>query len=205
MIDVRFKLNGERAAARVLPAAPAVRVLRDTLGLTGTKRGCGEGECGACTILLDGEAVNSCLLPAALLDGREVTTIEGLVGPGGSLHPVQQAYVEAGAVQCGFCTPGMIMRTVAFLREHPDPTDDQIVRSIEGNLCEKGEDYARKELTNPERGITSIVEVVGGHVLVGQEFDGRLVPSKAGRGGNGQHQGQEQHFFPHGTAFYLSC
>jgi carbon-monoxide dehydrogenase small subunit len=135
MMKIRFRLNGEEAAAEVPPAMPVAKLLRERFELTGTKPGCGEGECGACTILLDGEAVNSCLLPAALLDGREVVTIEGLENADGELHAVQQAFVEAGAVQCGFCTPGMIMRTVAFLREHPDPDDAQIARSIEGNLC----------------------------------------------------------------------
>jgi carbon-monoxide dehydrogenase small subunit len=113
----------------------AAKLLREKLGLTGTKPGCGEGECGACTVLLDGDAVNSCLVPSAVLDGRDVVTIEGLASPDGTLHPVQQAFVEAGAVQCGFCTPGMILRAVAFLRKHPEPTDEEIARSIEGNLC----------------------------------------------------------------------
>jgi len=135
MVEIRFSLNGEAASAQVPPAMPVAKLLRGRFGLTGTKPGCGEGECGACTILLDGEAVNSCLLPAALLDGREVVTIEGLERADGLLHPVQRAFVEAGAVQCGFCMPGMILRTVAFLREHPDPTDEQIRRSVEGNLC----------------------------------------------------------------------
>ncbi|UCF69361.1 MAG: (2Fe-2S)-binding protein [Acidobacteriota bacterium] len=135
MIEIRFTLNGQPVSARVAPALPALTLLRDSFGLTGTKPGCGEGECGACTILLDGRAVNSCLLPSALLDGREVLTIEGLESPSGTLHPVQRAFVEAGAVQCGFCTPGMIMRTVAFLRERSHPSDDEIARSIEGNLC----------------------------------------------------------------------
>ncbi len=135
MIEIRFTLNGSPVAVRVPPARPAATLLREDLGLTGTKPGCGEGECGACTILLDGAAVNSCLLPAALLEGREVVTIEGLERADGTLHPVQRAFVEAGAVQCGFCTPGMILRTVAFLNEHARPTDEQIARSIEGNLC----------------------------------------------------------------------
>ena len=135
MIEIRFLLNGDPVGVEVLPALPAARLLRSEFGLTGTKTGCNEGECGACTILLDKEAVNSCLIPAARLDGAEVVTIEGLVGPGGTLHPVQQALVDAGAVQCGFCTPGMIMRIVAFLDHHPDPTDPEIARSIEGNLC----------------------------------------------------------------------
>ena len=135
MIEIRFILNGDRVSVSTPPASPAGKLLREKFGLTGTKPGCGEGECGACTILLDGDAVNSCLLPAALLDGRDVVTIEGLEGPDGGLHPVQRAFVEAGAVQCGFCMPGMILSTVAFLREHPRPTDRQIDRAIEGNLC----------------------------------------------------------------------
>jgi carbon-monoxide dehydrogenase small subunit len=135
MVEIRFRLNGHSAWAGVPPAQPASKLLRSKLGLTGTKPGCGEGECGACTILLDGEAVNSCLIPAALLDGREVVTIEGLETPDGALHPVQRAFVESGAVQCGFCTPGMILRTVAFLREFPQPTEQQIARAVEGNLC----------------------------------------------------------------------
>jgi len=135
VVEIRFTLNGEPVTARARPALPAVRLLREILGLTGTKPGCEEGECGACTVLLDGEAVNSCLVPAALLEGRDLVTVEGLAASDGSLHPVQRAFVEAGAIQCGFCTPGMILRTVAFLREHPHPTDEEIARSIEGNLC----------------------------------------------------------------------
>jgi carbon-monoxide dehydrogenase small subunit len=128
-------LNGSRVTAKVPPAMPTAKMLRGQFGLMGTKPGCGEGECGACTILLDGEAVNSCLLPSALLDGREVTTVEGLGEADAALHPVVRAFVEAGAVQCGFCTPGMIMRTVAFLRECPEPTEVEIARAVEGNLC----------------------------------------------------------------------
>jgi carbon-monoxide dehydrogenase small subunit len=135
VVEIRFTLNGEPVSARVSPVLPVARLLRETFDLTGTKPGCGEGECGACTILLDGDAVNSCLLPAARIDGREVVSIEGLEAPDGSLHPVQRAFIEAGAVQCGFCMPGMIMRTVAFLQDHPRPTADEIARSIEGNLC----------------------------------------------------------------------
>jgi carbon-monoxide dehydrogenase small subunit len=134
-VDIRFTLNGETVEAAVEPTLPAAKLLRDTFDLKGTKPGCGEGECGACTVLLDGQAVNSCLVPSAVLDGREVVTIEGLERPDGSLHPVQEAFVKAGAIQCGFCMPGMILRTVAFLRENPSPTDEEIARSIEGNLC----------------------------------------------------------------------
>jgi carbon-monoxide dehydrogenase small subunit len=135
VIEIRFTLNGAPAEARVEPAGSAARLLRETFGLQGTKLGCEEGECGACTILLDGKAVNSCLIPAPLLDGREVVTIEGLAEPEALAHPVVRAFVEAGAVQCGFCTPGMILRAVAFLQENPDPTDEEIARCVEGNLC----------------------------------------------------------------------
>jgi len=135
MTEIHFKLNGEPAHAKVHPGLSVLTLLRETFDLAGTKPGCEEGECGACTILLDGQAVNACLVPAAVLDRREVLTIEGLAATDGSLHPVQRAFVEAGAIQCGFCTPGMIMRTVAFLEERPDPTPDEIARSLEGNLC----------------------------------------------------------------------
>jgi aerobic carbon-monoxide dehydrogenase small subunit len=134
-MEIRFTLNGDPVTVNVAPALPVSEFLRDRMDLTGTKVGCGEGECGACTIILDGEAVNSCLVPAAMLDGGEVVTIEGLEAHDGTLHPVQKAFVEIGAVQCGFCTPGMILRTVAFLDKHPDPSAEQIARSIEGNLC----------------------------------------------------------------------
>ena len=134
-VEITFTLNGDEVTVRVPPARPAAEVLRDELQLTGTKIGCGEGECGACTILLDGAAVASCLVPAAMLEGREVLTIEGLRSADGELHPVQRAFVEAGAIQCGFCTPGMVMRTVAFLDHNPHPSEHEIARSIEGNLC----------------------------------------------------------------------
>jgi carbon-monoxide dehydrogenase small subunit len=133
--EISFSLNGEPVTVAVTPVATAAAVLREQLELTGTKIGCGEGECGACTILVDGEAVASCILPAAVLAGRQVTTIEGLAGADGALHPVQQAFVDSGAIQCGFCSPGMIMRTVAFLDRHRQPSDQEIKRSIEGNLC----------------------------------------------------------------------
>jgi carbon-monoxide dehydrogenase small subunit len=134
-LEITFRLNGAEVNVSTEPATPVAVLLRDTLDLKGTKIGCGEGECGACTILVDGEAVNSCLLPAPLLEGRDVVTIEGLEAPDGTLHPVQQAFLDLGAVQCGYCTPGMVLRTVAFLAKHPEPTDGEIARSIEGNLC----------------------------------------------------------------------
>ena len=110
-------------------------LLREVLQLKGTKEGCGYGECGACTVVVDGKAVNSCLLPAIEAEGRSVTTIEGLLSPDGRLHPLQQAFVDHGAVQCGFCSPGMIMSAYALLQEKAQPTDDEIKEGIEGNLC----------------------------------------------------------------------
>ena len=110
-------------------------LLRNQLDLTGAKRGCNRGECGSCTVLLDGRPVRSCLLLAVMADGREVVTIEGLEGPGGVLHPLQQAFSEYGAVQCGYCTPGMILAATGLLDEDPHPTEDEIRRAISGNIC----------------------------------------------------------------------
>jgi len=134
-VSISIELNGRTTPLRVRPQQRLIDVLRDTLGLTGTKEGCSEGECGACTVLVDGRAVNSCLFPAIEADGCRVTTVEGLVGPGGSLSVVQKAFLEGGGVQCGFCTPGMIMTAAAFLDEHPDPTDADIRDALTGNLC----------------------------------------------------------------------
>jgi carbon-monoxide dehydrogenase small subunit len=115
----------------------ALDVLRDLLGLTGTKEGCGRGECGACTILLDGEPVNACLLYAAKLQGRNVLTVEGLAPSGGAvgLHPLQEAFLEEGAVQCGYCTPGMLLSAKALLDRVPRPTVPEIEEALSGNLC----------------------------------------------------------------------
>jgi carbon-monoxide dehydrogenase medium subunit len=134
-LEISCVINGEPVQARVQPAERLVDLLRERLGLKGTKTGCGEGDCGACTVLIDGVAVNSCLYPAAEVAGRAVTTIEGLQGRGGDLHPAVQAFVELGAVQCGFCTPGMILRSWAFVCENPNPSEEQIRRSVEGNIC----------------------------------------------------------------------
>jgi carbon-monoxide dehydrogenase small subunit len=117
------------------PGARLIDVLRGPLGLTGTKEGCGNGECGACTVIVDGRAVNSCLLSALEVDGTEVTTVEGLVAAGGKLSPVQQAFVDEGGIQCGFCTPGMVMSVTALLRKNPAPTDPEIRDALVGNLC----------------------------------------------------------------------
>jgi carbon-monoxide dehydrogenase small subunit len=127
-------LNGEEVTVQVEPSALLVEVLRDQLDLTGTKVACGEGECGACTVLLDGKPVNSCLVPALKAQGRDVLTVEGLA-PLGELHPLQKAFVEHGAVQCGYCTPGMLMSAKALLDHNPNPTEDEVRLAISGNLC----------------------------------------------------------------------
>ena len=135
-MDVRMTLNVNGKTRRVTAPAAAflVDVLREQLALTGTKYGCGMGECGACTVLLDGAAVFSCLTLAVEAQGHEITTIEGL-GRGGEPDPLQRAFVETGGVQCGFCTPGMILSARALLDERPSPTEDQVRRALSGNLC----------------------------------------------------------------------
>jgi len=133
-MKIRLTVNGREETCEVDARTRLLDLLRDTLHLTGTKEGCGEGECGACTVILNGEPVNSCLVLAAQADDAEVLTVEGLAR-GGELHPIQQAYVEAGGTQCGFCTPGFIMATYALLREVPDPSDEEIRAALEGNLC----------------------------------------------------------------------
>jgi carbon-monoxide dehydrogenase small subunit len=134
MYPLTMKLNGESVTVEVEPFDLLVDVLRDKLGLTGTKIGCSEGECGACTVIMDGQAVLSCLLPAMKAQGREVVTIEGL-SHDGELHPLQQAFIEKGAVQCGYCTPGMIMSAKALLDETPRPSVEEIQEAVAGNLC----------------------------------------------------------------------
>jgi carbon-monoxide dehydrogenase small subunit len=131
---ISFTVNGIVREVLVEPRTTLLEALRDRLRLTGAKLGCGEGECGACTVLLDGLPVNSCLVLAVEAAGREVLTVEG-VADGNDLHPLQQAFIEKGAVQCGFCTPGMILTSLAFLRENPDPTEDEVREAISGNLC----------------------------------------------------------------------
>ncbi|MGD0728431.1 MAG: (2Fe-2S)-binding protein [Spirochaetia bacterium] len=132
--DVVLEVNGNRHALRVDPGATLLEVLRAELGLRGTKENCLEGECGACTVLVDGKAVNSCLMLAVRAEGKKITTIEGLAR-GGELHPVQRAFVEEGAVQCGYCTPGFIMSAVDLLESNPDPTDDEVDQGLAGNIC----------------------------------------------------------------------
>jgi carbon-monoxide dehydrogenase small subunit len=128
-------VNGEPSTVEIDPDDSLLRVLRERLQLTGTKEGCDEGECGACTVLVDGRAVDSCLVLAATAAGRSVTTIEGLTPPGGQLHPVQAAFVSGNGAQCGICTPGMIMSAVALLAVNPSPTETDVREAIAGNLC----------------------------------------------------------------------
>lgn len=133
-ISVTATVNGEVYTRNVPVNMTLVEFIREELHLNGTKEGCDEGECGACTILFDGRPFNSCLVLAAEADGHEITTIEGL-SRDGRLHPIQEAFVEVGAVQCGYCTPGMILSAKAVLDEFPDPTEKQIRTGIEGNIC----------------------------------------------------------------------
>ena len=137
MKQVRLLVNGTPYELDVEAWETLVDVLRNDLGLTGTKEGCGIGECGACTVIMDGKTVNSCLVLAAEADGKQIITIEGLA-EGEELYPVQQAFVEQGGLQCGFCTPGMIIATKALLDENPDPTEEDIKWALSGNICRCG-------------------------------------------------------------------
>ena len=141
MATIRLSVNGKARSVDTEPERPLLEVLREDLGLTGTKYGCGEGQCGSCTVLLDGKPTVSCVTAVRAAEGRKIVTIEGLA-EGGTLHPVQQAFLDEGAVQCGYCTPGMVLQTVALLQNHPKPTDAQIVDGLNGNLC-RCSDYQR--------------------------------------------------------------
>src|SRR2546422_4075427 len=131
---IELTVNGERREADVWPGESLLFALRERFGLPGSKNACEQGECGSCSVLLDGEVVCACLVLAAQADGHDVVTVEGL-GNGGGLHPVQDAFVETGAVQCGFCTPGLVVATAALLERNPDPTEDEIREALSGNLC----------------------------------------------------------------------
>jgi carbon-monoxide dehydrogenase small subunit len=133
-IEVNCTVNGTPHVLRVLPMARLLDVLREDLRLTGTKEGCGEGECGACSVLIDGELVNSCLVPVLQVDGARIQTIEG-VADGAQLHAVQEAFIECGGAQCGICTPGMVLAAVSLLAATPQPTDADIRHGLAGNLC----------------------------------------------------------------------
>jgi aerobic carbon-monoxide dehydrogenase small subunit len=132
--NVSVTVNGVAREADVEPRTLLVYFLRETLGLTGTNVGCDTTSCGSCTVLVDGESVKSCNLLAVQVDGREVTTIEGLATDG-QMHPIQEAFHRNHGLQCGYCTPGMIMSAASYLKENPDPTDEQVRESLEGNLC----------------------------------------------------------------------
>jgi carbon-monoxide dehydrogenase small subunit len=134
-VPVRLTVNGEQRRAVVEPRKTLADLLREDLGLTGTHVGCEHGVCGACTVLLDGAAVRACLLFAVQAQSREVVTIEGLTPPEGGLSGVQQAFREEHGLQCGFCTPGFVVSVTAFLDENPEPTDEQILEALSGNLC----------------------------------------------------------------------
>jgi carbon-monoxide dehydrogenase small subunit len=131
---IRLRVNGQEQEIMVEPRQTLLDTLRHELGLTGTKEGCGNGSCGSCTVLINGKAANSCLVFAIEVDGQDITTIEGL-SQGGELHPLQQAFIDEGAIQCGFCTPGMILTAKALLEANPHPTEAQVRQAIAGNLC----------------------------------------------------------------------
>jgi len=134
-VSVSFTLNGDTVTAEVPVTWTLLKTLREYFELTGAKEGCGVGECGACTVIMDGEAINSCLCPIPEVEGRSVTTIEGLADEDGALHPLQDAFLKNNGVQCGFCTSGMIMSSKALLDQNPDPTEDDIRTTIAGNFC----------------------------------------------------------------------
>ncbi|HKE06950.1 MAG TPA: (2Fe-2S)-binding protein [Candidatus Acidoferrum sp.] len=134
---IQLQINGKRYSANYPQDTPLLYVLRDELGLTGTKYGCGEGMCGACTVLLDGTARRSCQISVSAAASKSITTVEGLE-TGGVLHPLQQAFLDAGAFQCAYCTPGMIMGGVSLLQANPRPTREQIVQALQGNICRCG-------------------------------------------------------------------
>ncbi len=134
---LELEVNGTKHAVQYDPETPLLEVLRDELGLTGSKYGCGEGQCGACTVLLDGVARRSCITPVSSAAGKKITTIEGLE-KNGTLHPVQQAFLEAGAFQCAYCTTGMIMSSVALLGKNGNPSRADIVQGLQGNICRCG-------------------------------------------------------------------
>ena len=135
MPDLSFTLNGRTVRTPAEPATLLVDLLRGPLGLTGTHQGCDTAQCGCCTVLVDGDSVKACSMLALQVQGRSVTTVEGLARPDGSLHPVQEAFIACHGLQCGFCTPGMMMAATCLLQTHPQPSDEQIAHALEGNLC----------------------------------------------------------------------
>lgn len=136
-ITVSFYLNGKKVSVTAPPAKSLLRVLREDLGITSVKPGCEAGECGACTVLMDGKAVTSCLVMISQVEGKSIMTVEGLE-KNGTLDPIQEAFIEEGALQCGYCTPGFIMAAKGLLNENPNPTDEEILEGISGNICRCG-------------------------------------------------------------------
>ncbi len=136
-ITVSFYLNGKKVSVTAPPAKSLLRVLREDLGITSVKPGCEAGECGACTVLMDGKAVTSCLVMISQVEGKNIMTVEGLE-KNGTLDPIQEAFIEEGALQCGYCTPGFIMAAKGLLNENPNPTDEEILEGISGNICRCG-------------------------------------------------------------------
>jgi carbon-monoxide dehydrogenase small subunit len=134
-VSVSFTLNGDQVTAEVPVTWSLLKTLREHFEMTGAKQGCGVGECGACTVIVDGEAVNSCLFPIPEIEGKSVTTVEGIASADGTLHPIQQTFLENNGVQCGYCTSGMIMSAKALLDHNSNPSEDEIRKSIAGNFC----------------------------------------------------------------------
>ncbi|MDP9430781.1 MAG: (2Fe-2S)-binding protein [Actinomycetota bacterium] len=132
---ITFRINGQERSVETAPARPVLDVLREDLGLTGTKEGCSVGVCGACSVLVDGKLMSACLLPVGAVAGRELTTVEGLAEDDGTLSPVQQAFVECGGFQCGICTPGQVVAATALLKECPKPSADEVRDWMMGNIC----------------------------------------------------------------------
>jgi len=135
LLHLSLEVNGERVEAAVAPYKTLLEVLREDLSLTGTKHGCELGECGACAVLVDGQPVLSCLVVAAGCEGRSITTVEGLAGRDGHLHPIQDAFADLGGAQCGYCTPGILLTVQHLLEHNPSPTRDEIAEALSGNLC----------------------------------------------------------------------
>ena len=179
MARVSVTVNGNAREAEVEPRTLLVYFLRETLGLTGTNVGCDTSSCGACTVLLDGESVKSCTLLAVQAEGREVTTIEGLATDG-EMHPIQDAFHRNHGLQCGYCTPGMIMAAASFLQETPTPTDEQVRESLEGNLC---------RCTGYQNIVKSILDAAGIHVRREGLRGSRWRPPRAVRRTVGPSQG----------------
>jgi aerobic carbon-monoxide dehydrogenase small subunit len=133
--EIVMDLNNEKVTVEIEENRTLLYLLREKLGLKGSKEGCGSGECGACAVIVDGASVNSCIYPALEADGKKITTVEGLAAPDGTLHPLQKSFVENGGIQCGFCSPGMLMSSSALLDENPDPDEEEIKHALAGNIC----------------------------------------------------------------------